>query len=171
MVDVKEALSPKYEKFRVFTLLVVSIALLLAFGVRFPRDAPSRPMEPLTIETYFNAGWENDSLGGYVWVLNEQNKIIVANNQNMNVDGLLNIDFVGAPCGDPHRIRISGELIETADLLIEPNQAAKVQLRLNLKEFVRVPISILVMGEGCSPGETDGRLLKVQVRQPIFRPN
>lgn len=171
MDQLKDVFASKAETLRMLVLIAVAAAMLLAFSTRFPRDVPQREMPAIAIETYFNAGWESDSLGSFVWVLQDENKIIIVNNRNVNVDVLLDLDFVGASCGNPHSVTISGGLIKKTDLLIEPNQAAQVQFQLNLKSFARVPILIVVPGEGCSPSAADGRLMKVKMWQPTIHTN
>ena len=168
VVDVNEFFSPKTEKSRILLLLIVCVAILLAFLARFPREASTRPMEPLTIETYFNTGWENDSAGGFVWVLNEKNKIIITNNQNVKKNGFLYLQFVGAPCGGSHEIEISDKSVLLERLSISANEKNNVQLKMTLEPYTQVPVYVDVRGEGCSPSATDGRLIKVQIRQPVF---
>ena len=168
VVDVKDLLSPRAEKLRILLLLVACIAVLLAFWSRYPKEAATRPMEPLTIETYFNTGWENDSAGGYVWVLNDKNKIIIANNQNITKSGYLYLQVVGAPCGGRHEIVISSKSVILERMSISANEKSNVQLKIMLDSYERVPVNIDVTGLGCAPSATDGRLIKVQIRQPAF---
>ena len=149
-------------------LLILCTCVLLAFWARFPREASTRPMEPVMIETYFNAGWENDSSGGFVWVLNEKNKIIIANNQNVKKSGFLYLQIVGAPCGGSHEIEISDKTILLERLSISANEKNNLQLKMTLEPYARVPVFVDVKGEGCSPSPTDGRLIRVQIRQPVF---
>jgi hypothetical protein len=166
--DVKEALSTKAEKTRILLLLAVCIGALLAFLARFPTEASTRPLEPLTIEAYFNTGWEIDSVGGFVWVLNEKNTIIVANNQNAEKSGFLSLQIVGSPCGGSHEIVISSKSVLPQRMSISPNEKKDVQLKMTLDPYARVPVYVDVTGEGCVPNATDGRFLRVQVRQPVF---
>ena len=168
VIDIKQAFSPQAEKFRMLLLLIVCTGVLLAFWARFPREASTRPMEPVMVETYFNAGWENDSSGGFVWVLNEKNKIIIANNQNVKKSGFLYLQIVGAPCGGSHEIEISGKTVLLERLSISANEKNNLQLKMTLEPYARVPVFVDVKGEGCSPSPTDGRLIKVQIRQPVF---
>lgn len=161
-------MTPKTEKSRILLLLIACSGILLAFLTRFPRGASPRAMEPLTIETYFNAGWENDSAGGFVWVLNEKNVIIIANNQNIKIRGLLDLQIVGSPCGGSHEVSISGRSVLHQRLSISANQNSQSKVQLTLDPYVRVPVYVDVTGEGCSPSATDARLIKVQVRQPVF---
>ena len=171
MVDVKEAFSPQAEKSRMLLLLIACIAILLAFWARFPREASTWPMEPVMVETYFNTGWENDSAGGFVWVLNEKNKIIIANNQNVKKTGRLDIQIVGAPCGGSHEVLITSKSVIPERVSISANQKSEVQLQLTLDPYARVPVSVNVTGTGCAPSATDGRLIRVQIRQPVFVPS
>lgn len=168
VIDIKQAFSPQAEKFRMLLLLIVCTGVLLAFWARFPREASTRPMEPVMVETYFNAGWENDSSGGFVWVLNEKNKIIVANNQNVKKSGFLYLQIVGAPCGGSHEIEISDKTTLLERLSIRANEKNNLQLKMTLEPYARVPVFVDVKGEGCSPSPTDGRLIRVQIRQPAF---
>ena len=168
VIDIKQAFSPQAEKFRMLLLLIVCTGVLLAFWARFPREASTRPMEPVMVETYFNAGWENDSSGGFVWVLNEKNKIIIANNQNVKKSGFLYLQIVGAPCGGSHEIEISDKTILLERLSISANEKNNLQLKMTLEPYARVPVFVDVKGEGCSPSPTDGRLIRVQIRQPVF---
>ena len=168
MIDVKKAFSPQVEKSRMLLLLIACIGILLAFWARFPREASTRPMEPEMVETYFNTGWENDSSGGFVWVLNEKNVIIIANNQNIKIRGLLDLQIVGSPCGGSHEVSISGRSVLHQRLSISANQNSQSKVQLTLDPYVRVPVYVDVTGEGCSPSATDARLIKVQVRQPVF---
>lgn len=171
MVDVKEAFSTKKEKSRTLLFLVICIGILLAFLIRFPAVASTRPMEPLTIETYFNTGWEIDSAGGFVWVLNEKNIIIIANNQNAEESGFLNLQIVGSPCGGSHEIVISSKSALLEQMLISPNEKKDVQLKMTLDPYARVPVYVDVTESGCSPSTVDGRLIRVQIRQPDFSSN
>ena len=168
VIDIKQAFSPQAEKSRMLLLLIVCTGVLLAFWARFPREASTRPMEPVMVETYFNAGWENDSSGGFVWVLNEKNKIIIANNQNVKKSGFLYLQIVGAPCGGSHEIEISDKTILLERLSISANEKNNLQLKMTLEPYARVPVFVDVKGEGCSPSPTDGRLIRVQIRQPVF---
>ena len=168
VIDIKQAFSPQAEKFRMLLLLILCTCVLLAFWARFPREASTRPMEPVMVETYFNAGWENDSSGGFVWVLNEKNKIIIANNENVKKSGFLYLQIVGAPCGGSHEIEISGKALLLERLSISANEENNLQLKMTLEPYARVPVFVDVKGEGCSPSATDGRLIKVQIRQPVF---
>ena len=168
VIDIKQAFSPQAEKSRMLLLLIVCTGVLLAFWARFPREASTRPMEPVMVETYFNAGWENDSSGGFVWVLNEKNKIIIANNQNVKKSGFLYLQIVGAPCGGSHEIEISDKTILLERLSISANEENNLQLKMTLEPYARVPVFVDVKGEGCSPSPTDGRLIRVQIRQPVF---
>jgi len=171
VIEVKEAFSAQAEKSRMLLLLVACIGVLLAFWVRFPREASTRPMEPVMVETYFNTGWENDSAGGFVWVLNEKNKIIIANNQNVKKNGHLDIQIVGAPCGGLHEVLVTSESANPERITIGANQKSEIQLQLVLDPYARVPVSVNVTGTGCAPSATDGRLIRVQIRQPIFVPS
>ena len=168
VVDVKDLFSPRAEKLRISLVLVACVAVLLAFWSRYPKEAATRPMEPLTIETYFNTGWENDSAGGYVWVLNDKNKIIIANNQNITKSGYLYLQVVGAPCGGRHEIVISSKSVILERMSISANEKSNVQLKITLDSYERVPVDVVVSGLGCAPSATDGRLIKVQIRQPAF---
>ena len=168
VIDIKQAFSPQAEKSRMLLLLIVCTGVLLAFWARFPREASTRPMEPVMVETYFNAGWENDSSGGFVWVLNEKNKIIIANNQNVKKSGFLYLQIVGAPCGGSHEIEISDKTILLERMSISANEKNNLQLKMTLEPYARVPVFVDVKGEGCSPSPTDGRLIRVQIRQPVF---
>ena len=168
VIDIKQAFSPQAEKFRMLLLLIVCTGVLLAFWARFPREASTRPMEPVMVETYFNAGWENDSSGGFVWVLNEKNIIIIANNQNVKKSGFLYLQIVGAPCGGSHEIEISDKTILLERMSISANEKNNLQLKMTLEPYARVPVFVDVKGEGCSPSPTDGRLIRVQIRQPVF---
>jgi hypothetical protein len=171
VVDVNDLFSPRAEKLRMLLLLVACIAVLLAFWSRFPTDAVTRPMEPLTIETYFNSGWENDSAGGYVWVLNDKNKIIIANNEDVAKSGFLYLQIVGAPCGDRQEIMISSKSVLLERMSINANEKNNLQLKIVLGSYERVPVNVDVVGKGCAPSATDGRLIKVQIRQPVFLPS
>ena len=168
VIEVKQAFSPQAEKSRTLLLLIVCIGVLLAFWARFPREASTRPMETIMVETYFNTGWENDSAGGFVWVLNEKNKIIIANNQNVKKNGFLYLQIVGAPCGGSHEIVISSKAALNERISISAYEKNNVQLKMTLEPYARVPVYVDVRGEGCSPSPTDGRLIKVQIRQPVF---
>ena len=171
MIDVKKAFSPQVEKSRMLLLLIACIGILLAFWARFPREASTRPMEPEMVETYFNTGWENDSSGGFVWVLNEKNKIIITNNQNVKKSGHLGIQIVGAPCGGSHEVLITTKSGNSKRASISANQKSEVQLQVTLDPYARVPVSVNVTGDGCAPSATDGRLIRVQIRQPVFVPS
>ena len=168
VIGTKQAFSPQTEKFRMLLLLIACAGVLLAFWVRFPREASIRPMEPVMVETYFNTGWENDSAGGFVWVLNEKNKIIIANNQNIKKRGHLDIQIVGAPCGGSHEVLVTSESMIPERVSISANLKSDVQLQLTLVPYERVPVYVSVTGNGCAPSATDGRLIRVQIRQPIF---
>jgi len=168
VIDVKEAFSPDFEKSRMLLLLIACIGILLAFWARFPREASTRPMEPVMVETYFNTGWENDSFGGFVWVLNEKNKIIITNNQNVKKSGHLGIQILGAPCGGSHEVLITSKSGNPERISISANQKSEVQLQVTLDPYARVPVSVNVTGDGCAPSATDGRLIRVQIRQPVF---
>jgi hypothetical protein len=151
-------------------LLIACIAILLGFLARFPREASTRPMEPFTVETYFNTGWENDLAGGFVWVLNDKNTIVITNNEDVKKSGHLDIQILGAPCGGSHEVSISGKSFSSQRVTVNANQSSVVKLQLMLNPFARVPVNVDVLGEGCVPSATDGRLIKVQIRQPIFVP-
>jgi hypothetical protein len=166
--DVNEAFSTKKEMSRIVLLLFVCIGALLAFLARFPTEASNRPMEPLTIEAYFNTGWEIDSAGSFLWVLNEKNIIIIANNQNAEKSGLLNLQIVGSPCGGSHEIVISSKSILAERISIIPNETKDIQLKMTLDPHARVPVHVDVTGEGCSPSALDDRLIRVQIREPVF---
>jgi len=168
VIDVKEAFSPQAEKFRILLLLMICTGVLLAFWARFPREASTRPMEPIMVETYFNTGWENDSAGGFVWVLNEKNKIIIANNQNVKKSGFLYLQIVGAPCGGSHEVVVTSKSGIPERVSISANLKSEVQLQLTLEPYERVPVNVYVTGTGCAPSATDGRLIRVQIRQPVF---
>jgi hypothetical protein len=168
VVDVKEAFYTKKEKSRTLLLLAVCVGVLLAFLARFPTVASTRPMEPLTIEAYFNTGWESDSAGSFLWVLNEKNIFIIANNQNAEKGGFLNLQIVASPCGGSHEIVISSKSVLPQRMSISPNEKKDVQLKMTLDPYARVPVYVDVTGEGCVPSATDGRFLRVQVRQPVF---
>ena len=168
VVDLKNAFSPQAEKSRTLFLLVACVAVLLAFWAQFPPDASTRPIDPLTIETYFNTGWENDSAGGFAWVLNEKNQIIISNNQNVTKSGFLYLQIVGAPCGDSHKVVISSKSVILERMSISSNEKNNAQLKIMLDSYERVPVNVDVTGNGCAPSATDGRLIKVQIRQPVF---
>ena len=168
MIDVKEALSAQKEKTRILLLLVVCVGVLLAFLTRFPTEASTRPMEPLTIEAYFNTVWESDSYGSFLWVLNEKNIFIIANNQNAEKSGFLKLQIVGSPCGGSHEIVVSSKSVLPQRMSISPNELRDVQLKMTLNPYGRVPVYVDVTGEGCIPSAADNRLLRVQVRQPVF---
>lgn len=168
VIDTKQAFSPQAEKFRMLLLLIACTGVLLVFWVRFPKEASTRPMEPVMIETYFNTGWENDSAGGFVWVLNEKNIIIIANNQNVKKSGHLDIQIVGAPCGGSHEVVVTSKSGIPERVSISANLKSDVQLQLTLEPYERVPVYVSVTGSGCAPSATDGRLIRVQIRQPVF---
>mgnify|MGYP007006549544 FL=1 len=168
MVAVQDFFSRKAEKWRMLLLLIVCIAILLAFWSRFPREATSVDLPAIGVEGYFNTGWEIDSAGGFVWVLNDENKFIIANNENVKKSGQLDIQIVGAPCGGSHEVMITSKFMSPKRVSISANQKAEVQLQLTLDPYARVPVFVNVAGKGCKPSATDGRLIKVQVRQPIF---
>ena len=170
VVDLKQVATPQREKILTFLLLITCLGILFSFLDRFPREAPSRPMEPIAIETYFNAGWENDSDGGFAWILNEKNKVIVANNEHVKKRGSLEIPLVGAPCGDSHEILVSSKSVSNQALTLDPYQKSEIKLQLTLEPFARVLVYLDVVGEGCSPSATDSRKIKLQVRQPVFNP-
>jgi hypothetical protein len=168
VIAVKGFFSTQAEKSRMLLLLIGCIAILLAFWSRFPREASTRPMEPVMVETYFNTGWENDSAGGFVWVLNEKNKFIIANSENIKKSGYLGIQIAGAPCGGSHEVMITSKSLIPERISVNANQKSEVQIQLTLDPYARVPVFVNVSGKGCSSSATDGRLIKVQVRQPIF---
>ena len=168
MADIKDAFSAKKEKYRILLLLVGCVGALLVFLARFPTEASTRPMEPLTIETYFNTGWETDSVGGFVWVLNEKNIFVIANNQNAEKSGVLNLQIVGSPCGGSHEVVVSSKSVLPQRMSISPNEKKDVQLKMTLNPYARVPVYVDVTGEGCIPSVVDGRLIRVQIRQPAF---
>ena len=165
---VREVFSPRVEKSRMLLLLIACFAILLAFSARFPREATTRPLEPLSVETYFKTGWENDSAGGFVWVLNDKNKFIIANNENVKKSGLLDIQIMGAPCGGSHEVTIVSKFSSPERVTVSSNQKSAVQIPLTLDPYARFPVFVTVTGRGCRPSATDARLIKVQVRQPIF---
>ena len=167
---VREVFSPRVEKSRMLLLLIACFAILLAFSARFPREATTRPLEPLSVETYFKTGWENDSAGGFVWVLNDKNKIIIVNNDNVKKSGRLDIQIMGAPCGGSHDVTITSKSVIPKRVTVSANQKSDVELQLTLDPYARVPVNVDVFGEGCVPSATDGRLIKVQIRQPVFVP-
>ena len=168
MIAVQEFFSPKAEKSRMLLLLIACIAILLAFWSRFPGEPTSVDIPAIGVEGYFNTGWEIDSAGGFVWVLNDKNKFIIANNENVSKSGQLEIQIVGAPCGGSHEVMITSKFMSPKRVSISANQKAEVQLQLTLDPHARVPVFVNVAGKGCKPSATDGRLIKVQVRQPIF---
>jgi len=147
------------------------MAILLAFWSRFPREATSAEIPAIGVEGYFNTGWEIDSAGGFVWVLNEKNKFIIANNENVKKSGHLDIQLVGAPCGGSHEVMITSKSVIPERVLISANQKSEVQLQLTLDPYARVPVFVYVSGKGCAPSAIDGRLIKVQIRQPVFVPS
>lgn len=168
VIDIRQVFSPQAEKFLMLLLLIACTGVLLAFWIRFPREASTSPMEPVMVETYFNTGWENDSAGGFVWVLNEKNKIIIANNQNVKKSGHLDIQIVGAPCGGSHEVVVTSKSRIPERVSISANLKSDVQLQLTLEPYERVPVYVSVTGNGCAPSATDGRLIRVQIRQPVF---
>ena len=168
MSAIKGFFSAQAEKSRMLLLLIGCIAILLVFWSRFPREASTRPMEPVMVETYFNTGWENDSAGGFVWVLNEKNKFIIANSENIKKSGYLSLQIVGVPCGGSHEVMITSKSLIPERVSVSANQKSEVQIQLTLDPYARVPVFVNVSGKGCRLSATDGRLVKVQVRQPIF---
>ena len=168
MIAIQEFFSPKPEKSRMLLLLIACIAILLAFWSRFPREATSVDLPAIGVEGYFNTGWEIDSAGGFVWVLNDKNKFIIANNENVRKSGQLDIQIVGAPCGGSHEVTIASKFSSPERVTVSSNQKSAVQIPLTLDPYARVPVFVNVTGKGCRPSATDARLIKVQVRQPIF---
>lgn len=168
MVAVQDLFSHKAEKWRMLLLLIACIAILLAFWSRFPGEATSVDVPAIGVEGYFNTGWEIDSAGGFVWVLNDKNKFIVANNENVKKSGQLDIQIVGAPCGGSHEVTIVSKFSSPERVTVSSNQKSSVQIPLTLDPYARVPVFVNVTGKGCRPSATDARLIKVQVRQPIF---
>ena len=168
MVAVQDLFSHKAEKWRMLLLLIASIAILLAFWSRFPGEAISVDIPAIGVEGYFNTGWEIDSAGGFVWVLNDKNKFIIANNENVKKSGQLDIQIVGAPCGGSHEVTIVSKFSSPERVTVSSNQKSSVQIPLTLDPYARVPVFVNVTGKGCRPSATDARLIKVQVRQPIF---
>lgn len=168
MVAVQDFFSHKAEKWRMLLLLIVCIAILLAFWSRFPGEPTSVDIPAIGVEGYFNTGWEIDSAGGFVWVLNDENKFIIANNENVKKSGQLDIQIVGAPCGGSHEVTIVSKFSSPERVTVSSNQKSSVQIPLTLDPYARVPVFVNVTGKGCRPSATDARLIKVQVRQPIF---
>jgi hypothetical protein len=168
VVAVQDFFSHKAEKWRMLLLLIACIAILLAFWSRFPGEATSVDVPAIGVEGYFNTGWEIDSAGGFVWVLNDKNKFIVANNENVKKSGQLDIQIVGAPCGGSHEVTIVSKFSSPERVTVSSNQKSSVQIPLTLDPYARVPVFVNVTGKGCRPSATDARLIKVQVRQPIF---
>ena len=168
MVAVQDLFSHKAEKWRMLLLLIASIAILLAFWSRFPGEPTSVDIPAIGVEGYFNTGWEIDSAGGFVWVLNDKNKFIIANNENVKKSGQLDIQIVGAPCGGSHEVTIVSKFSSPERVTVSSNQKSSVQIPLTLDPYARVPVFVNVTGKGCRPSATDARLIKVQVRQPIF---
>lgn len=168
MIAIQEFFSPKAEKSRMLLLLIACIAILLAFWSRFPREEASIYLPAIGVEGYFNTGWEIDSAGGFVWVLNDKNKFIIANNENVRKSGQLDIQIVGAPCGGSHEVTIVSKFSSPERVTVSSNQKSAVQIPLTLDPYARVPVFVNVTGKGCRPSATDARLIKVQVRQPIF---
>ena len=171
MVAVQDLFSYKAEKWRMLVLLIACIAILLAFWSRFPGEPTSVDIPAIGVEGYFNTGWEIDSAGGFVWVLNDENKFIIANNENVKKSGQLDIQIVGAPCGGLHEVLVTSESANPERITIGANQKSEIQLQLVLDPYARVPVSVNVTGTGCAPSATDGRLIRVQIRQPIFVPS
>jgi hypothetical protein len=171
VIAVQEFFSHKAEKPRMLLLLIACIVILLAFWSRFPREAPPVEVPAIGVEGYFNTGWEIDSAGGFVWVLNDKNKFIIANNENVEKSGYLDIQIVGAPCGGSHEVTIISKSVIPERVSVSANQKSEIQLQLTLDPYARVPVFVNVTGRGCKPSATDGRLIKVQVRQPIFVPS
>lgn len=153
------------------SLLVVCAGMVLLFGSRFPAQAPRRDMPPTTVESYFNGGWEGDASGGFVWVLDDDNKIIVANNTPEKITGQLKLEFLGAPCGEPHDLIVSSAGRAQQKITVDVNKSYSVDLALELGRFERLPVDVKVLGLGCIPNSTESRELKVQFRQPIFLTN
>ncbi len=168
MVAVQDLFSHKAEKWRMLVLLIACIAILLAFWSRFPGEPTSVDIPAIGVEGYFNTGWEIDSAGGFVWVLNDENKFIIANNENVKKSGQLDIQIVGAPCGGSHEVTIVSKFSSPERVTVSSNQKSSVQIPLTLDPYARVPVFVNVTGKGCRPSATDARLIKVQVRQPIF---
>jgi len=168
VVAVQDFFSHKAEKWRMLLLLIVCIAILLAFWSRFPGEPTSVDIPAIGVEGYFNTGWEIDSAGGFVWVLNDKNKFIIANNENVKKSGQLDIQIVGAPCGGSHEVTIVSKFSSPERVTVSSNQKSSVQIPLTLDAYARVPVFVNVTGKGCRPSATDARLIKVQVRQPIF---
>ncbi len=168
MKDVQKTVFMQAKRAKMLILSFICLGLLVSFLYRFPRDAQSFAIQPLSIETYFNTGWEIDSAGGYVWVLDQKNTIIIANNENIGVRGKLDIQILGSPCGGSHQVIASGRSFSTEILSVKANQPAQIELELTLGGYERVSVHVYVTGPGCSPSASDGRLLKVQIRQPSF---
>ena len=168
MVKIKDLVSPRTEKIRLWILFFGAIVLLLSFFERFPREPFSAEMPAIGFEGHFDAGWETDSVGAFVWVLNDKNKIIIANNENVSKSGQLDIQIVGAPCGGSHEVTIVSKFSSPERVTVSSNQKSSVQIPLTLDPYARVPVFVNVTGKGCRPSATDARLIKVQVRQPIF---
>ena len=168
MKDILKTVLMQAKRAQMLILFVVCLGLLVSFLYRFPRNAQSLVIQPWSIETYFNTGWEIDSAGGYVWVLDQKNTIVIANNKDVGVRGKLDIQILGSPCGGSHQVIASGKSFPTEILSVKSNQPAQIQLELTFGRYERVSVGIYVMGPGCSPSASDGRLLKVQIRQPSF---
>lgn len=168
MVKIKDLVSPRTEKIYLWILFFGTVALLLSFFERFPGEPFSAEMPAIGFEGHFATGWESDSAGAFVSVLNDKNKFIVANNENVRKNGQLDIQIVGTPCGGSHEVTIVSKFSSPERVTVSSNQKAEVQLQLTLDPYARVPVFVNVAGKGCKPSATDGRLIKVQVRQPIF---
>jgi hypothetical protein len=128
VVAVQDFFSHKAEKWRMLLLLIACIAILLAFWSRFPGEATSIDVPAIGVEGYFNTGWEIDSAGGFVWVLNDKNKFIVANNENVKKSGQLDIQIVGAPCGGSHEVTIVSKFSSPERVTVSSNQKSSVQI-------------------------------------------
>ncbi len=171
VVNVKGALSPQAEKSRMLALFACCVVLLFAISGRFPRKVTSIEMPAIDIERYFSSGWENDDAGSFVWVLNQKNMFVIANNQNVKIIGHLVIRIVGAPCGGSHQVLITSNSVAAERVEVRASQNSDAQIPITLNPYARVPVYVDVSGEGCIPSETDIRLIKVQVRQPVFIAN
>jgi hypothetical protein len=157
--------------FAYFLLLTACFALVFVFGNRFPAKAPAREMETFSIETYFNTAWENDSVGGFVWVLDAKNKVIISNNTSSKLAGDLKLHFVGAPCGKPHTVSVIDSGREEKKLSVGINENYNVTIHVQLLRFERRVVEVNVDGSGCVASTADTRAIKVQMRQPVFLVN
>lgn len=142
--------------------------MVLLFASRFPAKAPGRDMPRTSVESYFNAGWEGDASGGFVWVLEDNNKLIIANNTPEKIAGKLKFEFLGAPCGTSHAVIVSSEGQAQKKIMVDAKKSYSVELAIQLDGFERLPVGVDVLGIGCMPNASESRALKVQFRQPIF---